>query len=98
SELHNGDVVEIFTSKSESAGPSRDWLQFVQSPRARTKIRQWFAKERREDAIEEGKDAIGRAMRKQGLPLQRLLGGEQLITLARDLRYVDVSALYAAVG
>jgi GTP diphosphokinase / guanosine-3',5'-bis(diphosphate) 3'-diphosphatase len=98
SALENGDVIEVFTSKSTTAGPSRDWLGFVQSPRARNKIRQWFAKERREDAIEEGKDAISRAMRKQGLPLQRLLGGDSLTTLAQDLRYPDVSALYAAVG
>ena len=98
SPLDNGDVVEVFTSKSETAGPSRDWLTFVKSPRARNKIKQWFAKERREDAIDDGKDSIGRAMRKQGLPLQRLLGGDALTTLARDLRYPDVSALYAAVG
>ena len=68
------------------------------SPRAKTKIRQWFAKERREDAIESGKDSISRAMRKAGLPLQRLLGGDALVTMARDLRYTDVTALYAAVG
>ena len=48
----NGDVVEIFTSKVEDAGPSRDWLGFVQSPRARNKIKQWFTKERRDEAIE----------------------------------------------
>ena len=98
SPLDNGDVVEVFTSKAPTAGPSRDWLSFVKSARARNKIRQWFAKERREDAIEEGKDAITRAMRKQGLPLQRLLGGDALVTIARGLRYNDVSALYAAVG
>jgi GTP pyrophosphokinase len=98
SALDNGDVVEVFTSKSESAGPSRDWLSFVTSPRARNKIRQWFARERREDAIDEGKDAISRAMRKAGLPLQRLMGGDALLTLARDLQYVDVAALYAGVG
>ena len=98
STLDNGDVVEVFTSKAATAGPSRDWLGFVKSPRARTKIKQWFAKERREDAIEEGKEAISRAMRKQGLPLQRLLAGEALPTLAHELRYPDVSALYAAVG
>ena len=96
--LDNGDVVEVFTSKSDSAGPSRDWLSFVKSPRARNKIRQWFAKERREDAIDQGKDAISRAMRKAGLPLQRLMGGDALLTLAQDLRFADVSALYAAVG
>jgi GTP diphosphokinase / guanosine-3',5'-bis(diphosphate) 3'-diphosphatase len=98
SPLDNGDVVEVFTSKAPTAGPSRDWLTFVKSARARNKIRQWFAKERREDAIEEGKDSITRAMRKQGLPLQRLLGGDSLLTIARDMRYTDVSALYAAVG
>ena len=98
SPLSNGDTVEIFTSKSETAGPSRDWLGFVGSSRARTKIRQWFAHERREEAIEAGKDALTVAMRKRGLPLQRILGGETLSTLAKDLRYADVSALYAAVG
>jgi GTP pyrophosphokinase len=98
SQLDNGDVVEVFTSKAESAGPSRDWMSFVTSPRARNKIRQWFARERREDAIDLGKEAISRAMRKAGLPLQRLMGGDALVTLARDLRYADVSALYAAVG
>ena len=98
SPLENGDTVEVFTSKSEGAGPSRDWLSFVASPRAKTKIRQWFAKERREDAIDAGKEAISRAMRKAGLPLQRLLGGDALVTIARDLRYADVTALYAAVG
>ncbi|MET8142297.1 bifunctional (p)ppGpp synthetase/guanosine-3',5'-bis(diphosphate) 3'-pyrophosphohydrolase [Sphaerisporangium sp. NPDC005288] len=98
SRLSNGDAVEIFTSKSPDAGPSRDWLKFVKSGRARNKIRQWFSKERRETAIEAGKEAIGRAMRKQGLPLQRLMSGETLLALARDLRYPDVSALYAAVG
>jgi len=98
STLDNGDVVEIFTSKAESAHPSRDWLQFVKSPRARNKIRQWFAKERREDAVEHGKDAISRAMRKAGLPLQRVLAGDALPLMARDLRLADVTALYIEVG
>ncbi|MGI8697207.1 MAG: RelA/SpoT family protein [Mycobacteriales bacterium] len=98
SKLDNGDAVEIFTSKSDSTGPSQDWLSFVASPRARTKIRQWYAKERRDDAIEQGKDDIRKAVRKQGLPMQRLFGGEALGTLARELRYADVAALYAAVG
>jgi GTP pyrophosphokinase len=98
STLENGDTVEIFTSKSEGAGPSRDWLEFVKSPRARTKIRQWFARERREDAIDAGKAALSKAMRKASLPIQRLLGGDQLLTLAHDMHYLDVSALYAAIG
>ncbi|GIH17361.1 RelA/SpoT family protein [Rugosimonospora africana] len=98
SALSNGDVIEIFTSKSESAGPTQDWLGFVKSPRARTKIRQYFNKERREEAIEAGKEAITKAMRKQGLPLQRLLTAETLMTIARELHLADVASLYAAVG
>jgi GTP pyrophosphokinase len=98
STLDNGDVIEIFTSKADGAGPSRDWLTFVQSPRARNKIRQWFSKERREEAIEQGKDAIAKAMRKQGLPIQRLMSHESLVALATEMRYPDISGLYAAVG
>jgi guanosine-3',5'-bis(diphosphate) 3'-pyrophosphohydrolase len=98
SPLDNGDTVEIFTTKAAEAGPSQDWLKFVQSARARNKIRQWFSKERREAAVEAGKDQIARAMRKQGLPLQRLASADTLLTLARDLRYPDLSGLYAAVG
>jgi guanosine-3',5'-bis(diphosphate) 3'-pyrophosphohydrolase len=98
SPLDNGDVIEVFTSKAQVAGPSRDWLAFVKSPRARNKIRQWFTKERREEAIDQGKSAIAKLMRKEGLPLQRLLSHESLSVVATDLRYADVSALYAAVG
>src|SRR6516165_8804339 len=98
STLDNGDTVEIFTSKAPDAGPSRDWLKFVQSARARNKIRHWFSKERREAAAENGKSAIARAMRKQGLPLQRLATGDALLAIATEMRFSDLSALYAAVG
>ncbi|WP_329070273.1 RelA/SpoT family protein [Streptomyces sp. NBC_01429] len=98
STLDNGDLVEVFTSKASSAGPSRDWLGFVKSPRARNKIRAWFSKERRDEAIEQGKDAIARAMRKQNLPIQRILTGDSLVTLAHEMRYPDISSLYAAIG
>ncbi|ACQ80254.1 (p)ppGpp synthetase I, SpoT/RelA [Beutenbergia cavernae DSM 12333] len=98
STLENGDTVEIFTSRAQTAGPSRDWLTFVKSPRARNKIRAWFTKERREEAIEQGKTAIAKTMRKQNLPIQRLLTHDALVGLASDMRYADVSALYAAVG
>ncbi|MGW5850768.1 RelA/SpoT family protein [Streptomyces sp. NPDC055254] len=98
STLDNGDLVEVFTSKAEGAGPSRDWLGFVKSPRARNKIRGWFSKERRDEAIEHGKDAIARAMRKQNLPIQRILTGDSLVTLAHEMRYPDISSLYAAIG
>jgi guanosine-3',5'-bis(diphosphate) 3'-pyrophosphohydrolase len=98
SQLENGDVVEVLTSKADGAGPSRDWLTFVKSPRARNKIRQWFSKERREEMIDTGKDSIAKVMRKQGLPLQRLMSVEALTALASDLRYPDIEGLYAAVG
>ena len=81
-----------------NAGPSRDWLTFVKSPRARSKIRQWFTKERREEAIEQGKEQIAKLMRKEGLPLKRLLSHESLMLAAVHFKLADVSALYAAVG
>ena len=98
STLSNGDVVEILTSKSDAAGPSRDWLQFVASPRSRTKIRHWFARERREDAIENGRESLTKAMRKAGVPLKRAFGGEAIETVAKKLSYDAANALYAAIG
>jgi len=95
--LTNGDNVEIITNKSDSAGPSRDWINIVASARAKSKIKAWFSKERREEAIETGKEAIVRAMKKGGVPL-RLLTNSMLNTLALESNYADVSALYAAVG
>lgn len=96
--LNSGEIVEVFTSKNPDAGPSQDWLNFVASTRARNKIRGWFTKERREEAIEQGKDAIARAMRRQNLPLQRLMNQDSFLEVALQMRYEDVSALYAAVG
>jgi GTP pyrophosphokinase len=98
SELRSGDVVEVFTSKNPDAGPSQDWLTFVKSTRARNKIKGWFTKERREEAVEQGKESIARAMRRQNLPLQRLMSQESFAEVAHQLRYEDVTALYAAVG
>ncbi|MEU0541119.1 RelA/SpoT family protein [Nocardia sp. NPDC005978] len=97
-QLENGEVVEIFTSKAQNAGPSRDWSNFVVSPRAKAKIRQWFAKERREEALEAGKDQISKEVRRSGLPLQRLMSADAMSSLAHELHYTDISALYAAVG
>lgn len=96
--LNSGDVVEIFTSKSVEAGPSKDWLSFTKSPRARAKIKQWFSAERREDAIEQGKESIAKALRKHNLPLQKMMSGESLLSLAQDLKLSDVESLFAAVG
>ena len=96
--LQSGDTVEIFTSKSPEAAPSKDWLNFVKSPRARAKIKQWFSAERREDAIENGKESIAKALRKHNLPLQKILSSESMLDLAHELRLTDVESLYAAVG
>lgn len=98
SALESGDVIEVFTTKAESAGPSRDWLTFVASPRAKSKIKAWFSRERREEAIETGKESIVRAMRKQGLPLQRLMTNQAMQGIAAELHQSDISALYASVG
>ena len=97
-EVRTGDVVEVFTSKNPDAGPSQDWLTFVKSTRARNKIKGWFTKERREEAIEQGKEAIARALRRQNLPLQRMMSQDSFSEVAHQLHYEDVSALYAAVG
>ena len=86
--LETGDTVEIFTSKAQNAGPSRDWMTFVASPRARAKIKAWFSKERREEAIERGKDQIAKAMRKQNLPLQRIMTHDSLMAVAQNLTRV----------
>ena len=96
--LENGDTVEVLTSKSDTAGPSRDWLSFVKSPKARNKIRQWFSKERRTEAIEEGRDELTRAMRKRNLPINTLLTPEALVGVADDLNYPNADAVFAAIG
>jgi GTP pyrophosphokinase len=98
SKLNNGDVVEVVLNKGEHAAPSRDWLNFVKSPRARSKIKAWFSKERREEAIEAGRESIARQMRKAGLPLQKIFAGHALLELSHELHYPDISALFSAVG
>ena len=96
--LQSGQIVEIFTSKAPNAGPSQDWLKFVKSSRAKTKIRQHMARERREEAVETGRDLIAKAARREGVPVQRLVSQDALTTVARELGHKDIAALYAAVG
>src|SRR5579875_227384 len=98
SELSSGDSVEIFTSKVPSAGPSRDWLKIVVTPRAKAKIRQWFSRERREDAMESGRDDLAKALRKEGLPVQKLASSPLLVEVAESMNYADLDALHAAIG
>ncbi|MGO8871497.1 MAG: RelA/SpoT family protein [Acidimicrobiales bacterium] len=96
--LNSADTVEIFTSKAPTAGPSRDWLSMVASSRARTKIRQWFSRERREDAIELGKEELVKELRREGLPVQKLASERALADLADVMNYADLDALHAAIG
>ncbi|MEM7142643.1 MAG: TGS domain-containing protein, partial [Actinomycetota bacterium] len=96
--LESGDTVEIFTSKVEGAGPSRDWLKFVASRRAANKIKQWYTRERREDAIEHGRDELLAALRREGLPAQKVLKEPVLATVMEQLNYVDDESLFAAIG
>ena len=96
--LTSGDTVEIFTSKVAGAGPSRDWLGFAATRTAQSRIKQWFSRERREDALESGRDALVKSMRRAALPVQRILGGDAIETVAEQLKYTSVDALYTAIG
>ena len=98
SKLQAGDAVEVLTSKSETAGPSKDWLNFVASPRARAKIKHYFTQERREIATEDGKEALIKGLRRQGLPVQSLINSDTLATVAAELKLSDVGALFGALG
>ncbi|HEX9259071.1 MAG TPA: bifunctional (p)ppGpp synthetase/guanosine-3',5'-bis(diphosphate) 3'-pyrophosphohydrolase [Acidimicrobiales bacterium] len=96
--LQSGDTCEIFTSKVEGAAPSRDWLKIVKSPRARNKIRQWFSRERRDDALESGREDLTKELRREGLPVQKLMSGDSLAKAAAELGYPDLDALLVAIG
>ena len=98
STLTSGDTVEVFTSKVAGAGPSRDWLKIVVTPRARNKIRQWFSRERREDAIENGRDELTKALRREGLPVQKVAASAVIPKVAEAMNYADLDALHAAIG
>lgn len=98
STLQSGDRVEVFTSKDPNAGPSQGWQEFVVSPRAKAKIRQWFAKERREEHLEAGRDALAAEVQRGGLPLHRLFTADSMKAVAKQLHYPDVDALYTAIG
>ncbi len=94
SALKSGSTVEVITSKVENPGPSRDWLNIVVTPRAQNRIRQWFSRERRGDAIEAGRDDVIKTLRREGLPL----GTEVLEAVAADLKFADLDSLFVAVG
>jgi GTP diphosphokinase / guanosine-3',5'-bis(diphosphate) 3'-diphosphatase len=95
--LHSADVVEIVTNKNTSAGPSRDWLAIAKSSRAKSKIRQWFQRERREDAIEGGRDELTKALRREGLPIATSLASSALDAVIRSFNLEDLDALFMAI-
>jgi GTP diphosphokinase / guanosine-3',5'-bis(diphosphate) 3'-diphosphatase len=97
-QLSNGDTIEVLTSKAEDAGPSRDWMQLAVSTRARSKIRGYFNRERREDAIVRGRDAIARALKRKGISYARMMASGDLTDVGRQLNYRDAEALFRAVG
>jgi GTP pyrophosphokinase len=95
--LHSADVVEVVTSKNQSAGPSRDWLSIAKSSRAKSKIRQWFQRERREDAIEGGREELTKALRREGLPIATSLSSSALVGVVKALNLEDLDALFIAI-
>jgi GTP diphosphokinase / guanosine-3',5'-bis(diphosphate) 3'-diphosphatase len=97
-ELRNGETVEILLSKSKDAGPSLDWLEFVGSSRARSKIRAWFSRERREDAIDKGREDLRRTLAKSGRGWKRQIASPLLLEVAKQHNYTDLDALYRAIG
>lgn len=96
--LQAGDVIEVLTSKSETAGPSKDWLNFVASPRARAKIKHHFTQERRELASEEGRELLAKALRRASLPVQSLMNNDLLNEVAEEQKLADSGALLSAIG
>jgi GTP pyrophosphokinase len=96
--LVSGDSCEIFTSKVEDAGPSRDWLGFVQSPRARSKIKNWFTRERREDMVDVGREELTAELRREGLPVQRIWTSDAFVQELEALNMSDLDTLFAAIG
>ncbi|HUY44088.1 MAG TPA: bifunctional (p)ppGpp synthetase/guanosine-3',5'-bis(diphosphate) 3'-pyrophosphohydrolase [Acidimicrobiales bacterium] len=95
--LKSADVVEIVTSKSDGAGPSRDWLTIAKSSRAKSKIRQWFQRERREDAIEGGREELTKALRREGLPIATSLSSSALDAVIKSLNLEDLDALFMSI-
>jgi len=96
--LKSGDTCEIFTSKVGSASPDREWLDFVASPRARNKIRQWFLREHREDMIESGREELESELRAANLPAARIMASDMFTEEMEALNYEEVETFLAAVG
>ena len=96
--LTSGDTCEILVSQGEINEPSQDWLEFVVSPKARSKIKQWLSRERLEDLVENGKDELVERLRQKGLPAQKVLSSQVLSDEVALLNFEDADAFFAAIG
>ena len=95
--LKSGDIVEIITSEN-SKGPSMDWLKFVKSTSAKTKINSWFKKEMKTENIEKGKDLIEKELKRLGLSYEKVFKQEYINAVLNRYKYKDLEEMYAAVG
>ena len=96
--LTSGDTCEVLVSQGEINEPSQDWLEFVVSPKARSKIKQWLSRERLEDLVENGKDELIERLRQKGLPAQKVLASQVLSDEVALLNFEDADAFFAAIG
>ena len=97
SKLKNGDIIEVLTSKT-AKGPSRDWLNICKSNQARTKIKQWFKKEKREENVAHGRSSFESEMKRVGLPLSITVDPEVGPQLLKKLSFASWEDMYAAIG
>ena len=96
-EIKNGDIVEIITSEN-SKGPSLDWLKFVKSTSAKTKINSWFKKEKKAENIEKGKEQIEKELKRLGISHEKLFKVDYINAMLNRYKYKDLEEMYAAVG
>ena len=96
-QLHNGDVVEINTSKS-AHGPSRDWMKIAKSSEARSKIRQWFKRERREENIAQGRASFESELKHIGLTMAQITASDVLPSILKRVSFPSLDEMYAAIG
>ena len=96
--LNAGDTIEILTATTDAPGPSEEWANFVASPKAKSKIKQWFSRERNEDLVESGRDDLVEELRSLGLPVARVLASEAFRAEWQSMNYQDEVTLYRALG
>ncbi|NLA83815.1 MAG: bifunctional (p)ppGpp synthetase/guanosine-3',5'-bis(diphosphate) 3'-pyrophosphohydrolase, partial [Clostridiales bacterium] len=96
--LKTGEIVEIITTQNPNHGPSRDWLKIVKTNQAKTKIKQWFKKERREENIEKGKEMLEREAKRNGIPLSKLIRNEWVEGIFKKYGFTSLEDMYSALG